>query len=171
MGAIDTGAGNDAITGNGGGDENTNIGIYSEGTINTGAGNDAITGSVGGDGDGIFNIGIFNNGTINTGAGNDTVDALQGGFGGNGTINLGAGKDTLKGFGTGTFNGGDGTDRILFGEGVYEITGSTITSSTITGIMNVTGFENIGGASGGLFSFTDGTLAVDNSGNATFVVC
>ncbi len=181
FGTIDTGNGNDTITGSGG----TGTGIVNNGTIDTGNGNDTITGSSGA-GIGIFNFGtidtgngddsitgsgnsgIINEVTIDTGAGNDTVDALQGGFRRNGTTNLGTGNDTLKGFGTGTFNGGDGIDKILFGAGEYEISGGIITSGGID--MNVTGFESIGGAGGGLFDFANGTLTVDAGGVATFAV-
>jgi hypothetical protein len=149
-GTIDTGAGNDTITGNG-----ISHGIYNSGTINTGGGRDTITGN-----------GISNSGTINTGSGRDTVDALQGGFQGEGRIILGAQNDTLKGFGTGTFKGGTGIDKILFGQGTYTITGPSIISDGVT--MNVYEFEKIGGASGGLFNFMNGTLTVNSDGVATF---
>ena len=166
-GSIDTGNGNDNINGSGSGSNTGSIklGIVNNGTITTGAGNDSITGSYDGFNYVGFSNGILNNGTIDTGEGNDTVNALVGGFGGSGTTNLGIGKDTLKGFGSGNFIGGDGKDKILFGEGFY-----TISGGLINGIMNVTSFEAIGGASGGLFAFGNGTLTVNALGIATSFV-
>ena len=153
-GTINTGAGNDTIKSDGG--------ISSYGTIDTGNGNDTITGDAG----------IINGGTIHTGNGNDKVDALKGGFqsaldSGFGEAYLGAGNDTLKGFGTGSFYGGTGKDKLLFGEGIYEISGSTAMSGGVT--MNVYEFERIGGANGGLFHFQNGTLNVNAAGVGTFV--
>jgi hypothetical protein len=152
---IDTGTGNDIISGTG------NFGIYNTGTINTGTGKDNITG--------IGNVvGLDNVGTINTGEGNDLVNALKGGFGGNGNTFLGGNNDTLKGFGTGSFYGGTGIDKILFGQGTYTVSGTTIVSDGVT--MNVNEFETIGGANGGLFTFKDGTLTVDAAGVGTLAV-
>ena len=158
-GTINTGDGKDTITGTGTGDF---YGIGNDGTINTGAGNDRITGT-GGTGSGIYND---DDGTINTGDGNDIVDALEGGFDGDGTTYLDAGNDTLKGFGTGNFYGGAGTDKLFFGEGTYVISGSTVVFNGAT--MNVNQFEKIGGANGGLFTFQDGTLTVSSTGVGTF---
>lgn len=190
LGTINTGDGEDNISGN----SAFGNGIFNRGTVNTGDGNDSITGisssgDLNSDSHGIFNqanslidtgegddiiVGegsggsaIYNDGRIDTGSGSDTVDALAGGFEGFGTISLGSGNDTLKGFGSGNFNGGDGRDRILFGEGSYTISGGTITSDGVT--MNVSGFEGIGGDNGGLFRFADGTLVVDENGVATFL--
>ena len=163
-GAINTGAGNDRIIGTGYG--LFSDGIENNGAINTGAGNDTIIGT----GYNIFNgldgTGIFNYGTINTGAGKDIVDALEGGFAGNGTTYLDAGNDTLKGFGTGNFYGGAGTDKLFFGEGTYVISGSTVVSDGET--MKVFKFEKIGGANGGHFDFQNGTLTVNAAGVGTF---
>ena len=158
-GTINTGAGNDTIIGTGTGNF---YGILNYGTINTGDGNDRITGT-GGTGTGIYND---DDGTINTGDGNDIVDALEGGFDGDGTTYLDAGNDTLKGFGTGNFYGGAGTDKLFFGEGTYLISGSTVVFNGAT--MNVNQFEKIGGANGGLFTFQDGTLTVSSTGVGTF---
>jgi hypothetical protein len=179
-GTINTFAGNDTITGNGSGQSNTGIGIVNSGTIDTGTGNDTITGigtaagivnsaSINtGDGDDtITGNGIFNSGTIFTGFGNDTIDTRKRGFGGNGRIDLGAGNDTLKGFGAGTFLGNSGSDKILFDQGRYTISGSRITSGGLT--MNVSSFEQIGGANGGLFNFGNGTFDVNQSGFMTKV--
>ena len=152
---IDTGTGNDIVSGTG------NFGIYNTGTINTGTGKDNITG--------IGNVvGIDNVGTINTGEGNDLVNALKGGFSGNGNTFLGGNNDTLQGFGTGSFYGGTGIDKILFGQGTYTVSGTTIVSDGVT--MNVNEFETIGGANGGLFTFKDGTLTVDAAGVGTLAV-
>ena len=155
-GTIDTGDGNDTITGTSTGN---GVGILNSGTINTGDGNDRITGTS------SSGYGILNNETINTGDGNDIVDALEGGFGGNGTTYLDDGNDTLKGFGTGNFYGGAGTDKLIFGEGTYVISGSTVVFDGV--IMNVNQFEQIGGANGGLFTFGDGTLTVSSTGVGT----
>jgi hypothetical protein len=159
-GTINTGDGDDIIKGTSDG-----YGINNYGTINTGDGNDRITGT-GGDFYGIFSCGILNYDTINTGAGKDIVDALEGGFAGNGTTYLDAGNDTLKGFGTGNFYGGAGTDKLFFGEGTYVISGSTVVFNGAT--MNVNQFEKIGGANGGVFTFQDGTLTVSSTGVGTF---
>jgi hypothetical protein len=183
LSTINTGDGNDSINGTAG---EGGRGIFNDGTINTGDGNDSITGTAGIGGISIFNggtintgdgndsinaNGIYNSGTINTGDGKDTVDALTLGFGDiGGTIDLGTGNDTLKGFGSGTFIGGDGTDKILFGNGIYTIDsvlGAITESGQPGGSMNVSSFEKIGGVNGGLFTFANGTLTVTN-GVATF---
>jgi len=183
-GTIETGDGNDNITGLNSGVGN---GIYNYyGTIETGTGDDNITGQGGIDGVGIVNFalidtgdgndkirgnGIINTGTINTRGGDDIVDTIASGFWRNGTIDLGTDNDTLKGFGSGTFIGGDGTDKILFGDGIYTIDSvlGAITESGRLGVsMNVSSFEQIGGVSGGLFTFANGTLTVTN-GIGTFV--
>ena len=160
FGTINTGKGNDIITGTVIRADGIGDGIDNVGTINTGKGDDTITGTSIGD-DGIYNVG-----TINTGEGNDLVNALKGGFGGNGNTFLGGNNDTLKGFGTGSFYGGTGIDKILFGQGTYTVSGTTIVSDGVT--MNVNEFETIGGANGGLFAFKDGTLIVDSGGVGTF---
>ena len=190
-GTINTGIGNDAITGIGR-DESGNYGdgIGNSGTINTGEGDDSIkaTGSGGDYGmvnnkrgqiimgagndyievtsDRIFGS-LQNDGTIDTGAGKDIVDALKGGFTGDGKTYLGSGNDTLKGFGTGKFYGGTGVDIIRFGEGTYTISKSTITYGAAP--MSAKQFEQIGGVNGGLFTFKDGILTVNAAGVGTFV--
>jgi hypothetical protein len=160
VGTINTGKGNDIIIGTAIRADGIDDGIDNIGTINTGEGDDTIMGTSIGD-DGIDNVG-----TINTGEGNDLVNALKGGFGGNGSTFLGGNNDTLKGFGTGSFYGGTGIDKILFGQGTYTVSGTTIVSDGVT--MNVNEFETIGGANGGLFAFKDGTLIVDSGGVGTF---
>ncbi len=162
-GTIDTGSGKDSIVGIG-----PSIGIYNNGTISTGYGNDVIKGSG-------RSSGIQNDRIIDTGAGDDSIDALQGGFSGIGQTYLGSGNDTVKGFVVpgsqagftlGTFDGGSGTDRILLGQGTYTITASSITSGGLT--MTVNAFEKVGGANGGLFNLANGTLSVAANGVATF---
>ena len=155
---INTGEGDDTITGISARD--LGIDNEGEGTINTGKGDDTITGIS------TRELGISNDGKINTGKGDDLVNALEGGFGGIGNTYLGDNNDTLMGFGTGSFYGGSGSDKVLFGEGTYTIRGLIITSDGVT--MSVNEFENIGGAYGGLFAFKDGTLTVDSKGVGTF---
>jgi hypothetical protein len=62
-----------------------------------------ITGS----GSGGNSTGISNFSNIDTRDGNDTVIA-NGGFNNYGGVNLGTGNDYLKGFGPGSFTGGEG---------------------------------------------------------------
>ncbi|MEB3333351.1 MAG: hypothetical protein VKP70_00020 [Cyanobacteriota bacterium] len=111
-GMIFLGTGNDRIAGVGG-----NIGIRNFGTIHAGEGHDIITGQG-------ATTGIENWGTILTGLGDDTVNALTGGFAGLGILDLGSGNDVLRGFGTGTFDGGLGIDILDFQPGNYTITAS-----------------------------------------------
>jgi len=129
---INTGEGNDTITG---------IGDFiNEGSINTGNGNDSIfsyeglsnynyftasTIDTGNGNDTITSFGtIFNNGEINTGNGNDSI-IVYGGVGadfeGGGNVFLGDGKDYLKGFGSGNFYGGTGKDRLELTAGIYTV--------------------------------------------------
>jgi hypothetical protein len=161
-GTIDTGLGKDSIIGIG-----PSVGVYNNGNINTGKGNDLIKGTG-------RSCGIQNDRIIDTGAGDDIIDALKGGFSGIGQTYLGSGNDTLKGFVVqgsqtgfklGTFDGGSGTDRILLGQGTYTITASSITSGGLT--MTVNEFEKVGGANGGLFNLANGTLTVAANGVAS----
>lgn len=156
-GSLITGDGNDTVTGTG---NSAGIYNYEASSLDVGNGDDTVTGS------GIVS-GIQNFGEINTGDGSDIVDALNGGFDQDsfGTINLGMGNDTLKGFGSGLFNGGGGlNDKVLFDQGSY-----TISAEQVNGVMNLSGFEWIGGTNGTLFALGDGTLTVDAQGSATFV--
>jgi uncharacterized protein YkwD/deoxyadenosine/deoxycytidine kinase len=173
-GSIITGDGNDSITGIG--TESREVlnkgysygyGIISyNGTIDTGNGNDTITGS----GWGLGGYGIFCSNRIDTGSGNDVVDALVGGFAGRGLINLGDGDDTLKGFGfvtqwgTGLFDAGLGSDRLLIGEaGTYTISAQADQSGFYSlrkdsNLMLIKSFEFLGNANDGTqFSFAPGT--------------
>ena len=106
---------------------------------------------------------VGNGDIIETLSGNDTITGAEGGFA---ILNIGTidtGIDTLKGFGQGTFIGGVGTDKIIFGDGIY-----VIKNELIGGTMLVSSFEKIGGVNGGLFTFANGTLTVTN-GIGTFV--
>jgi len=92
---------------------------------------------------------------------------LNGGFiGPIGKTYLRDGNDRFLGFGTGEFYGGSGVDKILFGQGTYTISGSSIVSGGVS--MTVYEFEKIGGSNGGVFNFADGTLTVNANGVATF---
>jgi hypothetical protein len=143
-GTILTGSGNDRLSGVGG-----NYGLSNRGTINTGDGNDILTG-------GGATKGIENNGMILTGRGRDTINALQGGFSGTGTTNLGADSDSLRGFGTGIFQGGPGSDSLVFNPGTYTITAAApgiYHIITPDAQMTVSGFERFGpGANVPLFA-------------------
>jgi hypothetical protein len=145
-GTINTGTNNDCILGFGGAHGIIN---YNGSTIDAGSGNDSIIGS-----GGTYGIYNYNGGTIKAGAGDDLVDALIGGFAGEGITDLGTGNDTLKGFGSGTFRGGLGSDTLVFNTGTYTITAGVGTGNyVINGIMKVSGFELFGlGASVTIFS-------------------
>jgi hypothetical protein len=177
FGTINTSAGNDKIAATGG-----DTGIVNSGTIDTGAGKDIITGIATGGGGigGIFNnidgkidtgdgndiitgigrIGIYNDGIIDTGAGNDIVDALYGGFGGIGVTRLGDGNDLLKGFGSGSFNGGSGKDVLELSTGNYTvgISGSTVSFTSNGLTMNTSEFDKLiaGCATYNFTGLTDG---------------
>jgi len=159
LAVLETEDGNDVIIGSGG---TAGIFVGVLGSLESGGGNDVVIGIGGNAG-----IEVDDDSSINTGAGNDVVDALTGGFAGGGQILLEDGRDTLKGFGEVTADGGLDDDKILFGEGIYEVSGTTITKDGSTGTMTATNFEQIGGAEGGLFVFGDGVLTVDQSGFAT----
>ena len=90
---------------------------------------------------------------IDGGAGDDVFDALTGGWGGNGRADLGSGNDTVRGFGSGTFDGGFGFDTLVFNAGTYNIArvGSqldrfeiTLSSLQNSPVMTVTEFEFFG---------------------------
>ena len=166
--------------------------LWNLGLINTGQGNDTITGLTPGSGAGIYNdykqkiymeygndtiigasgnllmnglandkfVGIHNNGLIDTGFGNDVVDGSQGGFDGDGTTYLGPGNDTLKGFGTGLFYGDSGSDKLILGNGRYSIKAGAITQGETT--MKTFGFELIGGPIGKPLALKDGILIIQN---------
>ena len=123
---LDTGTGSDTITGTG------NFGILNNFIFNTGDGNDKITGN-----SNFADPGIINIGTINTGAGNDEITGTNpsGGelsyegnnwgiynFSGN-IIDTGDGKDKITG--TGYSYGIYNTGTIHTGDGSDIITGTS----------------------------------------------
>jgi len=149
---VRTKGGNDSILGIGP-DEGINI----KGRLYTDSGNDIITG-VG------LKFGIFNTGLLDTGNGDDFVNGLEGGFGGKGTVNLGNGNDRLSGFGSGTFDGGNGIDTLLLGDGIYDIKshGKYFRLSNGISNMELIGFESVGSASefGDTHKFTTGHFQI-----------
>jgi len=157
-GQVSTGDGNDRMTGIG-----ISYGLVNRGVISMDAGRDSIIGSNSG-------LGIFNQGVILMGDGADTVDALigntPGGFSGTGgIIDLGRGNDVLKGFGDGSFKGGEGTDNLILQDGVYTFTagvdGFAITATGSGATMNINSFETFGGVSSGVFTnVSDGTFTI-----------
>ncbi|MFB2876802.1 beta strand repeat-containing protein [Floridanema aerugineum] len=141
-----TGAGVDTITGTATG--TAGVGIRNEfvSTIQTGDGTDVLTGR--------GTVGIYNDGVINLGNGNNTVAALTaagtvGTFTGTGSIIFGTDQDRLRGFGTGNFSGGGGTDIVELPTGSYTVGSATVNANTFVtftsgGItMNVTEFETL----------------------------
>ena len=151
-GKIDTGRARDVITGDAIAGSGLAVGIrLFSGEINTGAGNDVVTGSAVSDSELAF--GIFNDGVLDAGRGNDVFDALAGGWSGRGRADLGAGDDVVRGFGSGTFDGGLGTDALTFNAGTYSIervAGQrgvfqiTLASQLDSPVMTVTDFEFFG---------------------------
>lgn len=135
-GIINTGSGADSIICDASLNDGTGYGFYNTNTINTGDGNDTITEI---SGHSIFNLGI-----INTGNNADSIIA-DGGFEGSGSVFLGNGKDYIKGFGSGNFNGGNGKDTLELTSGSYTVgisrTGVNFTKGSI--IMNTSGFEEL----------------------------
>jgi hypothetical protein len=109
-------------------------------------------------------FGIFNTGLLDTGNGDDFVNGLEGGFGGKGTFNLGNGNDRLSGFGSGTFDGGNGIDTLLLGDGIYDIKshGKYFRLSNGISNMELIGFESVGSASefGDTHKFTTGHFQI-----------
>ncbi len=113
FGTLETGEGNDVITGSGG-----TVGISNFGTIKTGEGNDTITGSGG-------VVGIDNSGRIETGNGDDVIQGISGQF-----VDGGPGFDTAE--------LGIDYDENLISIGV---TGSTSIEVTFAG--STTSFDNL----------------------------
>jgi len=147
------------------------IGIVNRGTIDLGQklsgyggqANDLITGIASAAG----GIGIYNSGYITMDKGNDTIDALTGGFGGMGEYQLGDGDDTVKGFGTGKFYGGSGSDSLYLPSGTYKVDRLGIVGqdynimSVATGqTMYIKNFENLYiGTNTWKFPIRDGVVA------------
>jgi Ca2+-binding RTX toxin-like protein len=120
---IDTGAGNDSVTGGSGND-----------TIATGDGDDTVAGGAGND---SIAAGIGND-SVDGGIGDDTIaggdgnDSLLGGDG-NDSLAGDAGNDTLDGgIGADTLAGGDGNDSLLGGDGNDSLDGGA-GSDTLAG--------------------------------------
>ena len=131
---MDTGNGDDIITGTSTTRGREGILSFRLSSINTGDGNDTIIGS--------GSIGINNDGTINTGNGADLLVA-DGGFNGNGEVFLGKGTDYLKGFGSGNFNGGNDRDSLELTSGSYTvgIVGAVVSFTKGSSIMKTSDFE------------------------------
>ena len=104
---LDTGAGNDVITGTGG-EHRIGIAITNGSRLDTGAGNDVVTGT-----GGFYGIVFDDIGTLDTGDGNDVVTGTGGEYFGigifGGSILTGAGNDVVAGTGgqcgIGIYNG------------------------------------------------------------------
>jgi hypothetical protein len=187
-GTINTGTGNDRITGTASVVDEEGLGGYgiiNNGTINTGAGNDRITGTGDYDGYGIINDGIINTGagndritgtmksilnkgTINTSTGNDTILDIFNTS--KGTINTGSGNDIITAtaefiavqpngiINNGTINTGVGDDTISFSAGEFTYTGINNSGTINTGVGNDT-ISTIS-FSAGEFTYT----GINNSG-------
>jgi hypothetical protein len=172
-GTIDTGMGDDTITGSNLTESGylildslysvaivrDSVGIDNGGTINTGEGADSLIsngklinyGQVlleGGD-DTITTYGvIYNDGEINTGSGNDSIIAYGGfesGLNNSGRVLLGPGEDTLYGFGSGDFYGGDDEDTLELTPGSYivGISGAGVTFTKGSSVMITSDFEKL----------------------------
>lgn len=166
-GTISGGDGNDTIKGVDNNDTiflsddafGTDSGIQNWSVIDGGSGDDLIIGEG-------FAVGIDNRGTIYGGDGNDTINAINGGFQGYGHIDLGNGDDIVKGFGSGSFAGGNGTDAILLPTGTYTISNSSVRRGGM--VMDIAGFEKVGGFDGDLISLQAGTFIVSANGTGSF---
>jgi hypothetical protein len=172
-GTIDTGIGDDTITGSNitesgyliditltpVGYTRSSVGIYNGNTIKTGEGADSLISdgkliNYGGvfleDGnDTITTYGvIYNDGEIITGNGNDSIIA-HGGFesslNNTGSVSLGNDEDYLNGFGKGTFNGGNGNDILKLTPGSYTvgIWGESTTFTKGNSLMITLKFEQL----------------------------
>ena len=131
LGTLETGEGNDAITGSGG-----IVGISNFGTIKTGEGNDTITGSGG-------VVGIDNFGIIDTGNGDDVIVGSTG----SGAINLGQGDDLIQGVSGQFVDGGPGFDTAELGidydENLISIGITGPTSIEVTSAGSTISFDNL----------------------------
>ena len=161
LATLDTGSGNDTITGTGTGTESPSNGIFLDSTalLDTGNDNDTITGTAEDAGTGIF----LNAGSpgIKTGAGNDEVigksDSGTGIDVNSSALETGNGNDIILGTGTtgvklvtgGTIKTGNGSDTII-GNGIGGALSSGIQNfGTIeTGAGNDTVDARNGGFSG-----------------------
>jgi hypothetical protein len=150
-GTIDTGDGNDTITGSNLTDNGyltlsnldsvaivrDSVAIENGNTINTGSGNDSIISNgkfinydqvlleEGNDTITCYGV-IYNDGKIDTDKGNDSIIAYGGfesGLNNSGSVVLGDGNDSLYGFGSGDFNGGGDEDTLELTFGSYTVVG------------------------------------------------
>lgn len=70
----------------------------------------------------------------------------------------------------GSFDGGDGVDKLLLAARTYSINGTSVTPEAPgNSAFMVTNCEQVGGVNGGLFEFKTGTLVVNASGIANFI--
>jgi Ca2+-binding RTX toxin-like protein len=157
-GTIDTGTGNDKITGTG----SLSVGVNNKlgSTIDTGTGDDTITGTtstkVANFGVGILNsgkiamgaghdriaasgaTGIENQGSIDTGTGNDTITSSGSRYGilNSGKIDTGAGQDTISATATNAVRGINNNANAMIDTGAG--------NDTIVGKANTYGIFNLG---------------------------
>jgi hypothetical protein len=155
----------------------TNYGAFAnEGMVSLGDGNDMLDAMVNvahdpyepaiwnsgtgiieaGNGDDIIssNTAIYNEGFIRTGNGNDTLITYRG-FDGSGEVSLGAGEDYLKGFGSGSYYGGNEQDSLQLTSGYYtiRIEGADVSFNSGNKVMHTFEFEKLI-AQGTTYDFT-----------------
>ena len=157
MGLIDTGGGDDTITGIH--LKKTGMGISNSGTIVMGDGDDLIDALTGGfSGDGYIDMGSG----INTvmGIGDQTID---GGGNEKNKILLGAGKYQIVN------QEGEGLYKSM-GLGAFSISDLNVTTG-IPVVMDIDGFGLIGGAGkqASLLRIREGTLVIGNNGNSRYL--
>jgi hypothetical protein len=93
------------------------------------------------------------------GNGNDSIITNEGfesaGLNGNGSVFLGNDEDYIKGFGSGGFSGGNGTDTLELTSGIYTVGIWDTSVSFIKGdrVMITSGFEKLL-AGGTVYDFT-----------------
>ncbi|MBD2473094.1 hypothetical protein [Nostoc sp. FACHB-145] len=174
-GKINTGSGDDIITGTGGefGIVNFSLSkldgtILRQGIIDTGAGNDTITGT--------GNSGIGNGGIINTGTGNDTIigTGSSSGISNSGIINTGTGNDTITATGSFSRIDNSGTIRTEAGNDIVDaLTGGFVGNGSI---LVGDGNDIVKGFGSGLFDggngkdqllFDSGTYTLSGSANSS----
>jgi hypothetical protein len=179
---INTGDGDDIITGTTNSEYDYQAGIESSGSIDTSDGNDIITG--------IGGSGIVNNGTINTGNDQDSIIS-QGKFSNSGGVFLGDDNDSIaadKGFfnrAIENFNfigTGDGSDIItstgvIYNQGVIEtgngndsiiVNGGVDDNGTRYGIYNNGGAINMGNGNDSIIA-NEGFESGPNSSGSVFL--
>ena len=154
---LDTGSGNDTITGNAA--DNTIRAGFGNDTVDGGAGNDTLNGQGGNDslsgGDGADSLfGAFGFDTLEGGAGNDTLDGEQNadillGGTGNDILVGGDGTDRLEGGNDNDSLYGDaGADRLFGGDGNDLIRAGTNVGTSVDGVEGGAGNDTIFGDGG-----------------------